>query len=130
MTDAPLDIRRFETLQLVYVALSLVYGFAAAPDWLITRIIGAVLMLTLTLLVSRGRRNWARWALLILFVLWILGLAILLGFALANRNALPVVPTASYPFAVVIAGLLQGTGLFLIFTPESSSWLRSARSKA
>ena len=96
---------------------------------LFTRIAGAVLGLTLTLLASRRRRNWARWALLVLFVMEITGLVIVLGFVLTNRIAKPIL-SPSYPFAVGIAVLLQGTALFFIFTPESSRWLRRAPTQA
>jgi hypothetical protein len=129
MTEAPIDIRRFETLQLAYVFMSLIYGFVVAPTGLFIRVSGAVLTLMLSMLVSRGRKNWARWTLLGLFVLWIVLLALALSMAFTDRIALPVIPPGA-PFAIGVAALLQVTALYLAFTPQPSAWLRRAPSQA
>lgn len=82
----------------------------------------AVVLLALTLLVSRRRKNWARWALLVLF---------LLGVAFMAWNA-PKLFVFGYPAVVValVVTLMNALAVVLLFTPESSNWLRTAPSPA
>jgi hypothetical protein len=69
MTDAPLNIRRFETLQIVSTIVGLINGFAVIHGRLLNEAMSAVVVLTPTFLVSRGRKNWARRVFLVLCVL-------------------------------------------------------------
>src|SRR4051794_11247916 len=80
MTEAPRDIRRFETAQLVLMFLALVSTFTIGQPTidgfgigvLIGDVIGIGLLVGLTLLVTRGRKKWARWILLAVYVLGVL----------------------------------------------------------
>src|SRR5262245_45560430 len=69
MADAPLSIRWFETIQIVSVILGLINGFAVTHDDVFRSVVSAVIVLTLTFLVSRGRKNWPRWVFLGMLVL-------------------------------------------------------------
>ena len=122
MIDTPLNIRRFETLQIVSIAVGLINGFAVIQGHLLNAIVSAVVVLALTLLVSRRRKNWARWALLGLFVL---------GAAFAAWNA-PTLFTFGYTAAAIAltVDLMNAVAVILLFTPESANWLRSTPSPA
>jgi hypothetical protein len=115
MNDAaPPDIRRFEALQVTSIIVGLINQTAAAQDGLMDAAIGDVLMLVITLLVSRRRKNWARWLLLIMFVL---------GAAYMMWNAAAVF-ALGYPLLTIAATVLQVVALILLFTNQSSDWLR------
>ena len=121
MNDAaPPDIRRFEALQITSIIVGLINQSAASSDGLIDSVIGAVLMLVLTLLVSRRRKNWARWVLLVTFVL---------GTAFMLWNAATVF-ALGYSFLTVAVTVLQAVALGLLFTNRSSNWLRNRPSTA
>ena len=121
MNDAaPPDIRRFETLQITSISLGLVNQSAAFNAGLIDAVIGVIIMLALTLQVSRRRKNWARWLLLIMFVL---------GAAFMVWNAAAVF-ALGYPLLTVAVTVLQVGALVLLFTKGSSNWLSHRPSAA
>jgi len=125
MEDRPLDIRRFETLQLSAAFVGLIHGFAIGREGLFGPIFSTLISVTLTLLISRGRKNWARWTLLVMAVV---GAALLVvgSFFGLTQEALATV----YPVLTVLVWLLEIVALALLFTPQSTSWLRSAQAKA
>lgn len=120
MTDAPFSIRWFETLQIVAVMLGLINGFAAGLDDSVKATVSAVIVLTLTFFVSRRRKNWARWVLLVLLVL---------GSALVVWSA-PALFAYGHLIAAIALGisLMNAAAVALLFTPESAKWLRTAPS--
>src|SRR5438552_143663 len=121
MEDRPLDIRRFETLQLTSAFVGLIRGFAIGRQGVIGPIFSALITITLTLLISRGRKNWARWTLLVMLVI---GIAFIVvgSFFGVTQEALSLV----YPVLTLVVWLLQIVALALLFTPQSTDWLRSA----
>jgi cytochrome c oxidase subunit IV len=121
MEDRPLDIRRFETLQLVSAFVGLIHGFAIRREGIFASTFGALVTVTLTLLISRGRKNWARWTLLVMAVT---GAALIVvgSFLGLTQEALATV----YPVLTALVWLLQIVALALLFTPQSTNWLRSA----
>jgi len=120
MVDAPLNIRRFEALQLVSITVGLIHGFAAVKDDLFATVAGAVIGVVLTLLVSRGRKDWARWVLLAMFVV---GLVIMVWQA-------RVVFSLGYPLVTAAIWLIQAVALALLFTPQSANWLKTTEPQA
>jgi hypothetical protein len=74
MEDRPPYIRAFETLQLASAFVGLIHEFAIGQVFV--AIFGAVITITLSLLISRCRKNWARWT---LFGTWALGLAMVVA---------------------------------------------------
>ena len=124
MEDRPPYIRAFETLQLASAFVGLIHGFAAGQG-LFAPISGTVITITLTLLISRGRKNWARW---ILVGTWVLGLALVFAglFIGVTQEAL----SKTYPVLAALVWLMQGAALALLFTPQSARWLRPDQSKA
>lgn len=125
MEERPLDIRRFETLQLTSAFVGLIHGFAIGREGLFGPIFSTLIAVTLTLLISRGRKNWARWTLLVMVVIGVVLIVVGTFFGL-TREALSTV----YPVLTVIVWLLQIVALALLFTPQSTNWLRSAPAKA
>jgi len=118
MSDAPLNIRRFETLQIVAAAIGLINGFAVIHDDIVRSVVSAVIILALTFLVSRRRKNWPRWV--------FLGLAAL-GFPWVVWSVPAIIVAYGYfPAAVAVAvTLMNALALLLLFTPESAKWLRT-----
>jgi len=124
MTEAPRDIRRFETVQLVLMTVALVSSFildrALIDTFGISAIIGKTLAIAgfigLTLFVSRGRKNWARWALVALYVLS----------ALSDAWEFRAILSFGHPLITALSLLLRGAALVLAFTPQSTEWLRQA----
>jgi hypothetical protein len=119
MTNAaPRIIRLFERLQLGSFAMSLVSRFIAETPiagW-IAEIIGLGFALGLTLLVSRRRRNWARWVMLVVFVVG----------AASMTFEIPILLASGIPGALALGiALVQAFALALLFAPEASNWLRS-----
>lgn len=111
----PRDIRLFETVQLVSIAMAVLFSKDGSLDMIFT----TGLLLVLTLLVSRGHRNWARWVLTIMFVL---GVALLIWVAplLISQGRLAITITAT---------VIQAIGVSLLFTKQSDTWLRRAMPK-
>ena len=122
MTHVPLSIRLFETLQILSVIIGTINGFAAIGLDLVNTVVGAVVVLALTFLVSRRRKDWARWALLALFVL---------GMAVTAWNVSALLSfgyvAATVAFSVDV---MNAVALVLLFTPESANWLRTSQSTA
>lgn len=125
MADPPDDIRRFEMLQLASAFIGLIHGFATGAQSVFASIFGAFVTIALTLLVSRARKNWARWT-LVVFVVFGVALIIWGIFVGLTQEALSKV----YPAITALVWVMQAVALVLVFTPQSSSWLRSARSQA
>jgi hypothetical protein len=124
MDDHPPYVRAFETLQLASAFVGLIHGFATGHG-LFVPIFGAVSTITLTMLVSRGRKNWARWTLL---GLWVLGLALIVAgiFMGVTQEAL----SRTYPVLTALVWVMETAALALLFTPQSARWLRPDQSKA
>ena len=125
MEIRPVDIQRFEILQLASAFVGLIHGFAIGRDAIFDAIFGAVINVTLTLLVSRGRKNWARWTLLVMAVIGVT-LMIAGSFFGITQAALAQV----YPVVTVLVWAMTAVALALVFTPQSTNWLRSAPAKA
>ena len=120
MTDsAPLDVRRFETLQIIAVAVGLVHQFAAFDYGTVDAVLAAILVLVLTLLVSRKRKNWVRWLLLVMYVF---------GAAMMVWSA-ATFGMKGYPAVTFGITVVQTVALALLFTTESSDWLRRQPSR-
>jgi uncharacterized PurR-regulated membrane protein YhhQ (DUF165 family) len=128
MTDAPRDIRRFETAQLVLMFLALVSTFTISQPTLdgfgvgvlVGDVIAISLLIGLTLLVTRGRKNWARWVLLAVYVL---GVLMEIWFYRA-------ILASGHPLIDVASVVLRGAALVLPFTPQSTQWLQERRQPA
>jgi hypothetical protein len=122
MTGAPRDIRRFETVQIVLMSLALVSSLildrALIDTFGISAIIGKALaiggFIGLTLLVTRGRKNWARWALLALYILS----------ALFAAWEFQTILSSGHPLITALSLVLRGAALVLAFTPQSTEWLQ------
>lgn len=147
MVRAPLNIRRFELLQFVSffvgVVGTLVDGtlvgnivraaggnlvgaargkaLGAAIGAAIGSVAGLAIFIALTLLVSRRRKNWARWALLIfqmfgfVFALW--------------QGVSQAIFSQPYALVTALSWLIQAVALVLVFTPQSGQWLRGDQSQ-
>ena len=115
MFQAPLDIRRFESLKILSVILGLISVFSATDEGLLDTTIETAVTLALTLGVSRGRKNWARWLLLVQFGI---------GAAIAISNV-GLVLSVGYPLLTAAVWLISAVALGFAFTPESSRWLHA-----
>lgn len=116
----PTTIRLFETVQIASVLIVLVHLFAVPAISVVDAIIASVLILVLTLLVSRRRKNWARWVIVLSFAL---GLAV----AACLRSASQAEPVS---IVSLIALLMQGAAVVLLFTRQSARWLKEPRGDA
>src|SRR4051812_18811294 len=120
MANAPLSIKWFETVQIVSVIVGLINGFAVIHDDFLGSVVSAMIVLGLTLLVSRGRKNWPRWVFLGMLVL---------GAAWMVWNTPTVLAFGYVPAAVAIGvSLMNFLAAVLLFTPESSKWVQTSRS--
>jgi hypothetical protein len=120
MADAPLSIRWFETIQIVSVILGLINGFAVTRDDVFRSVVSAVIVLTLTFLVSRGRKNWPRWVFLGMLVL---------GAAWMVWSAPTVLAHGYFPASIAFGvSLMNALAVVLLFTPEAAKWVQSPRS--
>src|SRR5206468_9750975 len=125
---APVDIRRFETAQLALVFVGLVWSFtfnqpkfdafgdAFGTGALIGTVIALGGIVGLTLLVTRGRKNWARWVLLAFYVVGVL----------LEIWSYRAILASGYPLMDIASAVLRGAILALAFTPESTQWLRAS----
>jgi hypothetical protein len=125
MEDRPLEIQRFELLQLVSVFVSLIHGFSIGRDGILSSVFGGLIAVTLTLLVSRGRKNWARWTLLVMIVIGALSIIVGMFFGITQAAFAEV-----YPVLAAVVWIMQIVALALAFTPQSTHWLRSAQAQA
>jgi hypothetical protein len=119
MTEAPRDIRRFESVQLVLMFLGLISSFIINHRPLIDTFAIGVLI-GLTFLVTRGRMNWARWVLLTMYVLGIL----------IQIWTFRAILAFGHPIVVLASAVLRGAALTLAFTPQSNEWLRASPQQA
>lgn len=94
--------------------MGLVHYFVVFDDGLFGMLFNAAIMAGLTLAVSRKRWNWARWVLTVLFAL---GLAMMLWM---RADVLSI----GYPVVTIGVAVLQAIALALLFTRQSSRWLR------
>ena len=122
MSDAPWSIRWFETVQILSVMIGLTNGFAVIHDDYLSSIASAVIVLGLTFLVSRGRKNWPRWVFLGMLVL---GVAWMIWSA-------PTLFEYGYLASAIgfVASLMNVAAVVLLFTPESSKWVQTSPSPA
>lgn len=143
MVGTPRNIRRFEVIQLASIFVGLIHGLVdgslifsvvgainnGANAALIGSLVGAAIgyvaglaiLTALTLLVSRCRKNWARWALLLFNLL---GLAFVVW-----EEQVRAIFSSDYPVATALVWLMQAVALVLVFTPQSGHWLRGDQSK-
>ena len=130
MEDRPLDIRRFETLQLASVVIAMINAFSIGKEGVFGPVFDAIFVVTLTLLISRGRKNWARWALVAFFVAGIVFLVVASFFGLIHEALSGMhLSTGNFLLAALV-WLMQVVALALVFTPQSADWLRSAHAPA
>jgi hypothetical protein len=109
----PRAVQLFETLQILSFIIGLIHGAIIFDLGLWDGIFAFAPILILTLLISRKRKQWARWVLAILFVG---GLALMVAMP-------PIFFGQGYPMVTIIVTLFQGAGLALIFTKPASLWL-------
>ncbi len=117
----PPHIRYFEFLQIAMIGIEFASHLTVGPDQLLFNLatlgpINAVI-LGLTLAVSRGRQNWARWALLILYVVFVLLAASTVAFLFRAGSGIVLV--------TLLFVIVPGAVLFLAFTKQSSAWIHS-----
>ena len=116
----PQSIRWFEGLSIGSLLLALInVVFDPNINWIFAVVLDGI-VITLILLVSRGRKNWARWLLAVLFALGLLSMILTLRATLAEEN-----PAITLAFSLLLAA-----GLLLLFTPQSSAWFRKSTSLA
>src|SRR4030095_4967469 len=106
--------------QFAAIVVGLIHHFAVIHGGIFDAIVGAAIIIALTLLVSRRRKNWARWLLLAMFAL---------GAVFMAWNA-PTVFALGYPAITLIVTLMQSIALVFLFTPQSAEWLRRSPSPA
>jgi hypothetical protein len=110
----PQSIRWFEGLSLAALLLGLLNVFAGPEtSWTFVVLVDGT-MIALILLVSRGRKNWARW---LLAGMYVLGLAFMLWQMRALMNV-------GMPLITLGVTLLQTIALVMLFTPDSAAWFR------
>jgi hypothetical protein len=102
--------------------LGLMNGFAVIHGDYLRSVVSAVILLSLTFLVSRRRKNWPRWVFLGMLVL---GLVWMLWSA-------PSVLAFGYLAAAIAVGvsLMNAIAVALLFTTESARWVQTAPSPA
>jgi len=123
MTDAPWSIKWFETVQIVSVMIGLINGFAVIHGDIFRSVLSAVIVLGLTFLVSRGRKNWPRWVFLGMLVL---------GVPWMVWEWTPKALAFGYLPAAIAVGvtLMNAVAVVLLFMPESAKWVQTPRSPA
>jgi hypothetical protein len=117
--QAPRQIRWFEAAQFTSVAIGLVHQLALPAMSSFDLAFEVIYILSLTLLISRGRQNWAR---------WVLAASFALGLALMIYAAPSILENGLSPLSVV-ALLLQAVGIGLVFSRPSSRWMRRPPSR-
>jgi uncharacterized BrkB/YihY/UPF0761 family membrane protein len=126
MDDRPLDIRRFETLQIASVVVAIINGFSVGQEGVVGPVFDAVFVTTFSLLISRGRKNWARWTLLGCFVAGVIFLVVASFFGLTQEALSHAHLSTGNLVLAALVWLMQVWALTLVFTPQSADWLRSA----
>lgn len=118
----PPHIRYFEYLQIALIGIVLAPQFVVAREQLLFRLVSLgpmiAVVLGLTLAVSRGRQNWARWALLVIFFY-------VVSSAVPFLFIVPGVSLAERIVAIVLTVVLLGGVLSLAFTKQSSAWIHA-----
>ena len=118
----PTTIVAFEALYFVTLAIGVLQAYLswdqlqamASPFFIVTiQIVTVGLLILLTLLVSRRRSRFAKWVLVVLFVI---GLPMTLRIFVSGQ-------LAGSPLLTVSQSFLQLIGLVLLFTPASRAWL-------
>ena len=112
----PATIRFFETVQIASVLIGLAHQFSVPTISVVDAVITAVLLLALTLLVSRGKKNWARWVIALSFPCGV----VLTAYLNLSSQAAPI------SILSLIALLMQGAGVVLLFTRPSARWLKES----
>lgn len=119
----PRSVAIFEALYLLTILISVVQSSLgwhqvtaiASPALVIAvQVITMAILLALVLLVSRRRQNWARWVLVVLFVIGLPALA-------------KIVMSGQLPgslWITIVQTVLQLVALFMLFTPPSQAWFR------
>ena len=125
MDDRPVDIRRFETLQLASAVLAVINGFSIGKEGVFGPVFDAVFVVTLTLLISRGQRNWARWTLVVIFVAGVVFLVVASFFGLTQEAFTETHLSTGNLILAALVWMMQVAALALVFTPQSADWLRS-----
>lgn len=116
----PPHIRYFEVLQIAMIGIALVTQLTGGRERLLFNLATLApaegVLLGLTLAVSRGRQNWARWVLLVLYIY--VAISVVTFSFMSGAQA-----------AVVggVLSILPGAVLALAFTKQSSAWLRAKR---
>jgi hypothetical protein len=122
MTDAPLSIKWFETVQIVSVIIGLINEFALLHGDIFRSVTSAAIILWLTFLVSRRRKDWPRWVFLGMLVL---------GAAWVVWSAAPVLALGYLPAAIAIGvSLMNAVAVVLLFTSDSAKWVQPSSSSA
>jgi hypothetical protein len=122
MTDAPWSIKWFETVQIVSVMIGLINGFAVIHDDILGSVVSALVVMGLTFLVSRGRKNWPRWVFLGMLALGVPWMA---------WNATTMLAYGYFPAAIAVGvTLMNAVAVVLLFTPESAKWVQTSASTA
>lgn len=112
MADRPPNIRLFETVQIVSIIVGVIHSFIVFDD-VFDVTIEAIAALALTLVISRGRKNWARWVLATSFIISVL-LMIWQWDAIFETG---------FPLITIGVMLAQFAAVALLFTHEASAWL-------
>ena len=121
MTEArPPSILWFERLSLASLLLGLINVVVDPTSIWPFVIFSDGITITLILLVSRGRKNWAR---------WVLGTMFALGFIFMIWQFRALMAEA-IPLVTLGVTVLQIVGLIMLFTPQSSAWFRNRKSLA
>jgi hypothetical protein len=115
MKERPVAVLCFEILILLSTGIGLVLQIIVSYKDSLFAFIGAAITTTLALLISRGRKNWARWLLVCLFLPGAASMVWDISGTLA----------AGYPVLTIGIALLQALGLALLFTRQSSEWVRN-----
>lgn len=119
----PRSVAVFEALYLLTILISFVQAALgwrqataiASPALVVTvQVITIVILLTLVLLISRRRQNWARWVLVVLFVIGLPALA-----RIVMSGQLP-----GSLWITIVQTVLQLVALAMLFTPPAQEWFR------
>lgn len=119
----PQNVARFEILMYLSIVMTVLIGvldfsrFApiVGPRFIVGTVVATVAVTALIVwLIARRRQNWARWLLLVLFVIGIPGYAMAF-FELAQD----AIVTTAMSFMRVI---LQAAALYYVFTGDARDW--------
>lgn len=134
----PSHVRNFLGFSLLGLAISLVSvvftfdeSVARIPSpnastiIIITDVIMFGISIGLIAATAWGRQNWARWVMLIFFLI---GLA---SFVMLAVNPAAAAQMSSFQLgAAIVSTILQGAALFMIFTGDAKDWFKRADKRA